>query len=293
LNTQHANEGSVIEYSELGRVEGRLYDFGVDSATVLLMHSLWLNDHVVPVLKAGGSVAITGLTSRSGSTAHNLKLSERRAKAVLDLLRFKVRRPVSYRMDPGYREVHAIGVGEAHARRDGQDDRTEDGFYRAVLVTVWHNPNPPPPPEPKAMPAASPLVKRVTSRMWSKFNTRSQIESGETGAELGELVNDVISGVKDGGSDTRTYAMIPSDYVVGQVQEDFVLNDHISAINSSTLNNTIKYTWVPPYKGLVLLVKRTRLIRNGRDFGWKEERRSYFRDDIWKHTKSPDARVYW
>lgn len=292
MSKKRANEGSVADHSEPGRIEGRLYDFRIDSDTVLLMHSLWLKDHVVPVLTAGGSVAITGLTSRSGSIAHNLKLSERRANAVLTSLRLQVFGPMPYRMNTGFRVSHAIGVGESKARQAGQEDGTEDGFYRAVLVTAWYNPNPPPPPEPKPKPTA-PLVRRVTSRRWNKFNTRSRTETGETGMELGDLLSDIISGAKDGGSDTRTHAMIPSDHVVTHVLEDFAVIDDIGmGISTITYDKTIQYAWGPPVEW-IRLVKRSKHVLNGRDPGWEVKKDVYKRNEIWKHTTPPDSTVYW
>lgn len=290
MSKERANEGSVADYSEPGRIEGRLYDFRIDSDTVLLMHSLWLKDHVVPVLSAGGSVAIIGLTSRSGPAAHNLKLSERRANAVLTSLRSRVFGPMPYRLGTGF--ALSFGVGESNARQAGQKNGTEDGFYRAVLVTAWHNPNPPPPPEPKPKPPA-PLVKRITSRTWSKFNTRSKTEPGETGMEIGDLVNDVISGVKDGGSDTRTYAMVPNDHVITQVVEDFAVIDDLGmGISTITYNRTIQYTWGQPVEW-IQLVKRSKHVLNGRDPGWDVKRDIYKRDEIWKRTTAPDSTVYW
>jgi outer membrane protein OmpA-like peptidoglycan-associated protein len=77
------NDGYVIDISELGIIEGWLSGFDIDSAGLKVKHRAWLDNHVVPVLQGGGSIAITGMASRSGAAAHNLALSKRRASAVL------------------------------------------------------------------------------------------------------------------------------------------------------------------------------------------------------------------
>jgi outer membrane protein OmpA-like peptidoglycan-associated protein len=132
--------GRVYENFEPGRVTGTLYDFAIDSAALHPEHCAWLDKHVVPALAGGGSVGISGLASRSGSAAHNLALSKRRANAVLAYLRRKVRKHVAYRVN------WLEGTGEESAKFLGQKDGTEDSLQRAVVVAAWHRPTPPPPP---------------------------------------------------------------------------------------------------------------------------------------------------
>ena len=133
-----------------------LFGFRIDSAALRSIHCSWLDKHVLPVLAGGGSVGISGMTSRTGSAAHNLALSKRRANAVLAYLRRKVRRHVSYRVN------WLDGTGEESAKFLGQKDGTEDPLQRAVVVAAWHRPTPPPPPaaHPPSPAAAAPVGQR-------------------------------------------------------------------------------------------------------------------------------------
>jgi outer membrane protein OmpA-like peptidoglycan-associated protein len=139
------NDGRVIDKSDRGVIEGRLIGFAIDSAALHPKHCAWLDKHVVPVLAGGGSIWITGFASRSGSAAHNRVLSKRRVSAVLAYLQRNVRRHVSYRIGSDYSVIDAAGIGERGAELSGQKDGTEDSFYRAVYVSAWHRPTPPPP----------------------------------------------------------------------------------------------------------------------------------------------------
>jgi hypothetical protein len=137
------DDGHVWDYSAPGHIQARLMRFGIDSAALHPKHCSWLDGHVVPVLAAGGSIVVSASASRSGSAAHNMALSKRRASAVLAYLRRKVRRHVSYRVQL----VEALGEGPAE--RLGYKDGTEDSYFRAVSVVAWPRPTPPPPPRSK------------------------------------------------------------------------------------------------------------------------------------------------
>src|SRR5262245_3806839 len=106
------SEGAVMDYSEPGVVDGRLYAFEIGSAGLLFMHRAWLDNHVIPVLQGGGTVGMTGLASRSGGAAFNLDLSRRRANAVLYYLDRHVSGHVSYRMGTDFTVNGVNGVGE-------------------------------------------------------------------------------------------------------------------------------------------------------------------------------------
>jgi hypothetical protein len=282
------NDAAVWGHSDRGSIEGRLVGFDVASASLQPIHEMWLDDHVVPVLAAGGTIALTGLTSRSGSAARNSDLSNRRANAVLSHLRKKVTGPIGYNM--GVTSV--VGAGEAPAEAAGQQDGSEHPFYRAVIVLVWHKPTPPLPPQPKPKIEVE-KKKRVTSRKWNKFNSRMYTEPGEIGGDLGTLAGEVLGGATKGGSDERTYAIIPADYVVTHVYEDLVVEDDLGiGVNTTTYKQTITYQWGPPTPQ-VFLRKRQKLVRNGMDHGWEIKEGYHSRSEIWKHTTSPDATVYW
>jgi outer membrane protein OmpA-like peptidoglycan-associated protein len=132
------NDGHVWDYSKPGQIQARLMRFGIDSAALHSKHCSWLDGHVVPVLAAGGSISIHATASRSGSAAHNLALSKRRASAVLAYLRRKVPRHVSYRVEL------VESVGEGSAEMLGYKDGTEDPYFRAVSVLARRRPTPPP-----------------------------------------------------------------------------------------------------------------------------------------------------
>ena len=283
-----------MDTSEDGVVEGRLYGFEIGSASLLFYHRIWLDNHVVPVLAGGGTVGMTGLASRSGSAAFNQGLSVRRAKAVLQHLRLSVGRQLSYSLDAEFEVKGVNGVGEELARQSGQKDGTEDPYQRAVLVTAWSRPTPPPPPQPKPK-VDAPKVKRVASRKWSKFNSRMPGEDGEAGMEWGEIASDIVSGVRKGGSDDRTYVMVPSDYVITHIRDEFIVdNDMGIGVSTTWYKETIEYRWGPPDSDMVFLLKRTKEIENGHDYGWKTiDRDHYKRSEVWQRTVSPDATVFW
>lgn len=116
-----------------------LFNFNIDSATPKLEHQDALRQMVVPHLKSGRvGVSLVGLTSRSGTDAHNHWLSEQRAKRTLDFLRSQVQ------SDFACREV--VGFGELKAAAEGYRDGTEDPRFRAVLVVYAPGSTPPPPP---------------------------------------------------------------------------------------------------------------------------------------------------
>jgi hypothetical protein len=148
-NRTGRNEGRVADLSNSGMIIGHLLGFAIDSAALHSKHRAWLDTHVVPVLAGGGSVTINGSASRSGSAAHNLALSKRRADAVLAYLRRNVRRHVSYRMGSDFSVNEVAGSGERPAEFVGQKDGTEDSFFRAVMVWAWHRPTPPPKSKPR------------------------------------------------------------------------------------------------------------------------------------------------
>jgi outer membrane protein OmpA-like peptidoglycan-associated protein len=135
--TKGRDEDRVHDMSDSVVATAWLFGFRTDSAALHPKHCSWLDSQVVPLLAGGGSVTILGLASRSGSAAHNLALSKRRASAVLAYLRRKVRKHFSVR--------DFLAKGESLAELQGKKDGTENIWDRAVQVTAWRRPTPPQP----------------------------------------------------------------------------------------------------------------------------------------------------
>ncbi len=131
-----------------GRTEHRanpaslmLYNYDVDGSRMKPEHEAELRHSVIPKLNVGGSVSIVGLASRSGSMAHNDKLSLDRANHVFEFLNRNVHRGLRARLVQGF--------GERKAKQEGYRDGTEDERFRSVLLFVSTGPVPPPPTPPE------------------------------------------------------------------------------------------------------------------------------------------------
>ena len=83
------DEAGVLDLSDLGAKEAKLVGFRVNSADLHLLHKIWLDDNVIPILVGGGGAVVVGYASRTGSALHNLKLSTERANSVGRYLRFR------------------------------------------------------------------------------------------------------------------------------------------------------------------------------------------------------------
>ena len=115
-----------------------LFNFAVNSDRPLIDHDRWLAQVAAPMLsgKPAAGARIVGLASRSGSADHNQKLSVRRAKSVdasLALLLF-ASNLVNPPSPPPRTSVG--GQGEHFAAGVGAKDGSEEGRFRAVLVTL-------------------------------------------------------------------------------------------------------------------------------------------------------------
>src|SRR5262245_33863124 len=84
------SRGKVYEYGQGEVITAKLYNFGIGKFDIKPEHRDWLQAVVAPKLRSGGSMAIVGLASRTGSDAMNMKLSENRLHAAVDLLRKQV-----------------------------------------------------------------------------------------------------------------------------------------------------------------------------------------------------------
>jgi hypothetical protein len=114
-----------------------LFNFKINDDQTLDDHDLFLGSVVAPLL-LGNSAAgarLVGLASRSGSDAHNLQLSLRRARnAEASLSAFLLPDLVNPPGPPPRTSVG--GQGEQFAANLNVKDGTEDSRFRSVLVTV-------------------------------------------------------------------------------------------------------------------------------------------------------------
>ena len=105
-----------------------LFNFDIDSAQLKLEHKEDLRQRIVPALKFHHGVAVVGLTSRTGTTAHNQHLSLRRAENTLAFLRSEAGAEFDARP--------AIGFGEMKAKQEGYRPNSEDPRFRSVVILL-------------------------------------------------------------------------------------------------------------------------------------------------------------
>ena len=274
------DEARVLDLSNSNFTEAKLVGFRINSAELQLVHKTWLNDNIVPIMLDGGSAVLAGYASRSGSAAHNLKLSGRRAEAVAGHIRIGA-------AGRGMLSMSAITVnpafGETAAAAAGQKDGTEDALYRAVHVKAWRKPVLPPPPVDK--PAAA-KKHVVVFRRWTKSQYNMPTEPGGIGGDIGDIIKDVT--MPDMG-DSRSFDF-PSDYAVNRVRDEFTVEWEMMAGGSdTTYTREISYTWGPRADQVHLLKQSRYLQQGGR---WIIQHNRFFsRSEIWKHTIAPDGKV--
>ena len=272
------DDAGVLDLSEPGMTEAMLVGFRIGSAELHLLHKIWLDDNIVPIMVEGGGATIAGYASRSGSAGRNMQLSAERSKSVANYVRTKTAGR-GLLLVPGITLDPALG--ESAAKAAGQKDGTEDPYYRAVHVKAWRKPVPPPPPTPKP---PAPKRQVVVFRRWTKSQLNTPGEPGNTAADLGEALGNMIS--PDMGE--RRYDSFPSDYAVNGVRDEFTIDwQMIAGGSDTTYTREITYTWGPK-ADQVHLLKRTRQIAQGG--GWTINRRGFFsRSEIWNLTIAPDA----
>ena len=88
-----------------------IFNFGVDSSHLKPEHRQYLHEEAVPLLNWQNAVTIIGLCSRTGGTAHNLHLSQRRADRTLEFLRSQA----TYK----FAALAVTGYGDLQAEVDG------------------------------------------------------------------------------------------------------------------------------------------------------------------------------
>ena len=137
----------------------RLSNFGIGKHDLKPEHKAALSIYVVPVLAAGGSALVMGLTSRSGSTFINQKLSVRRAAAVIGQLQ----RQLGF--IPVIAQEHC--AGEAAATLAGSPDGQEHPNWRASIVIYSKQKTPP--KRPPHIPRVPTMVIQILRKRASIF----------------------------------------------------------------------------------------------------------------------------
>jgi hypothetical protein len=169
-----ASPGKIQEYGSQApdTIAAKLFNFEIGKFAIKPEHSSWLISVVSPKLRAGGSLTIIGLASRTGSDDFNMQLSDNRLRAVIDLLRKQV--PNNFKV------AHEVAKGEQAAMYAGEIDGVENENWRGVIISVWNKPNPPPPPpqKPNYYPAEPKFFKR-----WLGFGVKSGGQLGVAGVE--------------------------------------------------------------------------------------------------------------
>src|SRR5262249_26565340 len=140
------SEKITIYYKTATAICGRIDNF--PTCGVQLEHGartlLRTRTNIVPILRAGGSLSLTGLASRQGDPQRNLDLSRQRVDAVLAFLRAEA--------GSGFRVQSNVAQGEQAAALAGVRDGNNDEQWRSVTFSAWNRPAPPPPPPPPAPP---------------------------------------------------------------------------------------------------------------------------------------------
>ncbi|NNK61720.1 MAG: hypothetical protein HKO98_00800, partial [Gemmatimonadetes bacterium] len=264
------------------------------------VHKLWLDRHVVPLLSVGGSFALIGEASRTGSRSHNYKLSRRRARNTVAYVQGRLMR--------GFVFVDAtssaqIGAGEIPAALAGQINGTESSYYRAVRVVAWSRPTPPPIPKPKAQPRPQKLYRRVTKRTWESFDTysvasRIDKHDGGDGVALAGAFKSIYDAKAKGGGDKREYGSYPMDYFPTHVRhESSTMIVRSSLVKTTERKVTIEYIWGPAPRGAPVRLHRkdTTVERwvSGRGTPTiREEVLVLPLEKVWERTPDPNATVW-
>jgi len=114
----------------------RLYNFRINRWDLQIQHKLWLDELAIPFLRedSARTMLLIGMTSRSGSEAHNVILSKRRASEVLN---YFSRSNLENRLDERFGGIKA--GGERYAKNKGHKDGKEDDYFRAVDIWLLRN----------------------------------------------------------------------------------------------------------------------------------------------------------
>jgi outer membrane protein OmpA-like peptidoglycan-associated protein len=133
-NVRKYRKDEIVDPQSNVLLAANLFNFGIDRDEPPDDHDEFLLIVVVALMKANPKAVtiLTGLASRTGSSAHNLELSKRRAK--------RLGWTVDAALGAHYGLPSRISVraqGDLYAANFGAPANKEDEHYRAVLLTVF------------------------------------------------------------------------------------------------------------------------------------------------------------
>jgi hypothetical protein len=126
-------------------VRAWLYNFGIGKSELKQDHKELLDTAIGPVNRLGGSIALLGLASTTGTLQRDFELGSKRIHAVTHYLRSKFGSQFLVTKHPTAGKVMALAFEEAHLA-GGTKDNTESPLWRAVVINAWNRALTPPPP---------------------------------------------------------------------------------------------------------------------------------------------------
>ena len=164
-------------------IRARLSNFDLSQARLKPEHEHWLTQHALGFLHRGGSLRVIGLASRNGDPGFNLRLSRRRADAVVHFLRAREHKSFKVALNEA--------LGEEAARIARLPNGNDDERWRSVILSVWDRPEPPPPPPPAPVAPPQMVERPVYVRIVVRDEVRSPMmdEHDRVGEVMSNLGN--------------------------------------------------------------------------------------------------------
>lgn len=121
-----------------------LYNFDIGGPRLKKEHTDILDRAIAPVIKDGGSIALIGLASTTGSLKRDEVLGERRAQEVQHYLLQNSGAHFHVSKLKSWGKIMALAF-EEKGLKGGTKDNTESDLWRAVWINAWNRGLPPPP----------------------------------------------------------------------------------------------------------------------------------------------------
>lgn len=222
----------------------RLANFDIGSSHLKPQHASHLQTVVAPVLRAGGSVRLIGLASRTSSNQFNMHLSNERANSVLQCLRAAA--------GPGFAVASSAGHGEEAAAVAGIADGVEHPNWRSVIVRYWDRPTPPPPPE-SHIRAPVRSVPRITQYNVPIPYRSTDTREGGLGNMLGQLAFQSLR--PEIGVWPSDSTNVPENFTIHQIRitrKEQSTPSGMFGTSESSYYFAVRFHWGPPQRFAVL-----------------------------------------